>query len=209
MRAGDARSSTMSDEKKSVSRRKALKILGVVGAAGTVSIYQNPTFAQHEHMQHGAKAHKAAESSKLRFFTPDEMATISAMSSLIIPADDHSPGAKEAGVPAFIDLIVSSSPEEVRKTWRDGLAAVDRLSQKKYKKNFRESGQDEQVKLLEDISRNELNPKEPEEHFFRTVKNLTIDGYYTSEIGIHKDLQYKGNSYAKNFVGCTHPEHKG
>jgi hypothetical protein len=38
---------------------------------------------------------------------------------------------------------------------------------------------------------------------------MTIDGYYTSEIGIHKDLQYKGNSYTKDFVGCTHDEHKG
>jgi hypothetical protein len=200
----------MSDEKKTVSRRKALKILGVgVGATGAVSIYQNPTFGQHQHMQHGAKAHaRAAETRRPRFFAPAEMAAITAMSDLIIPADDQSPGAKEAGVPAFIDLMVGSSPEEVRKMWRDGLAAVDRASQGAYKKGFAEAAPDQQVELLEKLSKNEFDPKTPEEKLFRAVKNLTIDGYYTSEIGIHKDLKYKGNSYTKTFVGCTHPEHK-
>jgi hypothetical protein len=41
--------------------------------------------------------------------------------------------------------------------------------------------------------------------FVRAINNLTVDGYYTSEIRIHKDFQYKVNSYVKEFKGCTHP----
>src|SRR5262245_42133458 len=117
----------MSDEQNTVSRRKALKILGAgFGAAGAMSVYQNPTYAQHQHMHGGATAHaKAAESTAPRFFTAAEMASIAAMSDLIIPADEHSGGAKEANVAAFIDLMVGTSPAEVRKLWREGLAAVD------------------------------------------------------------------------------------
>ena len=199
----------ISDEKSTLSRRRALKILGVgAGAAGAMSIYENPTFAQHHHAAQGAKTHAKAQSEKPRFFTPAEMATITAMTALIIPADNHSPGAKEAGVPAFIDLMVSTSPEDVRKAWRDGLASVDKFSQGKHQKNFVDAPAGDQVKVLEEISENEFDPKTDEQKFFRAIKNLTIDGYYTSEIGIHQDLKYKGNAFLKEFPGCTHPEHK-
>lgn len=197
----------MSEEQNGVSRRRALKILGAgFGAAGAMSIYQNPTYAQHEHMHGGMEAHQMAPTAP-KFFTPAEMASIAAMSDLIIPADDHSGGAKDAGVPAFIDLMVGSSPAEVRTLWRDGIAAVDTESKKKNGKVFAEASAADQTALLTDLAKNEFDPKTPAEQLFRAAKSLTIDGYYTSEIGIHKDLQYKGNSYNKEFVGCTHPEH--
>jgi hypothetical protein len=200
----------MSDEKKTLSRRRALKVLGAgVGAAGTLSIYQNQAYGQHQHMQHGAKAHAdAAKTAQPRFFTPAEMATLVVMSDLIIPSDEHSPGAKEAGVAAFIDVMVGASPEETRTMWREGLAAIDKASEKKYSKKYADASPENQLDLLKDISKNEFDPKTTEEKFFRAMKGMTIDGYYTSEVGIHKDLQYKGNSYTKDFVGCTHPEHK-
>ncbi|HKP88138.1 MAG TPA: gluconate 2-dehydrogenase subunit 3 family protein, partial [Blastocatellia bacterium] len=67
---------------------------------------------------------------------------------------------------------------------------------------------EQQIELLTQISKNEKSPSTVEERFFRTIKNSTIDGYYTSEIGIHQELHYKGNSYLKEFTGCTHPEHQ-
>nr|MBA3438345.1 gluconate 2-dehydrogenase subunit 3 family protein [Pyrinomonadaceae bacterium] len=69
----------------------------------------------------------------------------------------------------------------------------------------------QQTELLTEISKNErkaAKDQTPEERFFRSIKNLTIDGYYTSEVGIHKDLKYQGNAYLKEFKGCTHPEHQ-
>lgn len=197
----------MSDEKDNISRRRALKVIAV--GVGTASAL--PVLGQ-DHSQHHAAAKKAPAQKKgtaaLKFFTPPQFALVTTISDLIIPTDDHSPGAKEAEVAAFIDLMVSESPEETKTLWRDGLAAVDKMSQGKYSKDFTGATAEQQTALLTEISQNERNPKTLEERFFRAIKNMTIDGYYTSEIGIQKDLQYKGNTYMKEFKGCTHPEHQ-
>jgi gluconate 2-dehydrogenase subunit 3-like protein len=126
---------------------------------------------------------------------------------VIIPPDERSPGAKATGVPGFIDLMVSESPSEVKTLGRDGLAAIERISQKNFSAAFNSAGIERQVSLLKAISKNERKPKRIEERFFVAIKSLTVDGYYTSQIGIHQELQYKGNAYLKEFVGCTHPEH--
>ena len=201
----------MSDEKTNLSRRRALKIIGIgVGAAGGLSIYDNPVFGQHQdHSSVKSQTAKKAEGPQpLRFFTPAEMAVVTIISELIIPADAHSPGAKEAEVPNFIDLMVSETPQETRSLWRDGLAAIEKMSQSKFSKAFADASTEQQIKLLTEVSENEFKPKTLEERFFVAIKTLTINGYYTSEIGIHQDLQYKGNTYQKEFQGCTHPEHQ-
>jgi hypothetical protein len=131
------------------------------------------------------------------------------MSERIIPADDSSPGAKAVQVNEYIDFVVSESPEATKQIWREGLAAIDRMSREKFGKGFADASVEQQVELLTAISKNERSPQTVEERFFRTIKNATIDGYYTSEIGIKKELKYKGNSFLKEFPGCTHPEHKG
>jgi hypothetical protein len=61
---------------------------------------------------------------------------------------------------------------------------------------------------MEKISRNEDQPVTLEEKFFVALKAATIDGYYTSKIGIHQDLGYQGNTVVIDFPGCTHGEHK-
>jgi hypothetical protein len=128
---------------------------------------------------------------------------------LIIPTDEHSKGAKDAEVPEFIDLMISEASAETKKTWTDGLVAMDKLSQTKNGATFNMATKDQQIAILTEISKNESKPQTEEERFFRTIKNMTIDGYYTSRIGIHDELKYKGNTYLKEFKGCTHPEHQG
>ena len=130
------------------------------------------------------------------------------MSERIIPAVEHSPGAKAAAVNEYIDLVVSESPEATKQVWREGLAAINKMSHNKFAKPFADASADQQIELLKEIGKNERSPQTVEERFFRTIKNATVDGYYTSEIGIHKELHYKGNSYLKEFIGCTHPEHQ-
>jgi gluconate 2-dehydrogenase gamma chain len=202
----------MSNEK-NISRRTALKVIAVgVGTASTLPILENDVLGQHKHpdmqmvQSPGASSPTAAGG---RFFNHQEMETIAAISDLLIPTDEHSPGAKAAGVSDFIDLMVNESSNETKALWRDGLAAVDRMSQQKFSAAFSEAGQEHQTSLLKAISRNERRPRTIEERFFVAIKGLTVDGYYTSAIGIHQDLQYKGNAYLKEFVGCTHPEHMG
>ena len=189
-----------------ISRRTALKILGVgVGVASAPSV-----FAQHPHPHTGVEMVPSIDEqipSQPHFFTPTEMTSLSLMSDLIIPADEQSPGAKDAGVPAFIDLMISESSVETKNLWRNGLAAVDQLCKKEFGNSFGTLSSEQQVTVLKLISRNEYQPRRIEERFFIAIKGLTVDGYYTSELGIHQELRYKGNAYLKDFAGCTHPEH--
>ena len=200
----------MSNEK-NISRRAALKVIAVgVGTASTLPILENRALGQHKHpdMQMGSTLGAAVPAAEdLKFFNSQEMETIAAISDLIIPTDEHSPGARAAGVSGFIDLMVSESSNDTKALWRDGLAAVDRMSELKFSAVFNRAGQEHQISLLKAISRNERRPRTIEERFFVAIKGLTVDGYYTSPIGIHQDLRYKGNAYLKEFVGCTHPEH--
>lgn len=200
----------MSDEKDQLSRREALKGIALgLGTAGTLPILGQNVLGQQDHAHH-VQAPKAAEQKPepAKFFNPQQLTLVATISELIIPTDDHSPGAQAAEVPAFIDLMVSESPEETKALWRDGLAAVDKLSLTKFSRNFTAATPEQQTALLTEISKNEMKPQTLEERFFRAIKNLTIDGYYTSEIGIKKELEYKGNTYLKEFKGCTHPEHQ-
>jgi hypothetical protein len=202
----------MKNEAEPVSRRDAIKGIGLgAGVVATLPVLPQSTSAQnsaHNHSSHASPAATQKAPQPLKFFTEDENKAIIEMSERIIPQDDHSPGARAARVSEYIDTVVSESPDQAKQTWRSGLQAVNKMSQDKFGKAFADASVDQQVELLKEISKNEKNPSTTEERFFRTIKNATIDGYYTSEIGIHKELKYKGNSYLKEFTGCTHPEHQ-
>jgi gluconate 2-dehydrogenase gamma chain len=194
-----------------IDRRTVLKGIAVgVGAVNALPILENSVLGQQRHpgMDMGQGPGSLMPAAKEpRFFNAQELATITAISDLIIPADEHSPGAKDGGVPGFIDLMVSESPPEVKLFWRDGLAAIERMSEQKFSSGFTSASPEQQISLLKSISRNERRARTIEERFFVAIKSMTVDGYYTSQIGIHQELQYKGNAYLKEFVGCTHPEH--
>lgn len=204
----------MSEDNNNVSRRDALKGIAV-GLGTSLPVLNTNVLAQkgesgHEgHAQASDKSgQKKQSATKAKFFKPDQMAMIATISDLIIPTDDHSPGAVAAEVPEFTDLMVSESPAETKNLWTNGLAAMDKLSNEKYQLSFNKVSKEQQIAMLTEISKNEMKPQTLEERFFRAIKNMTIDGYYTSEIGIKKELQYKGNTYLKEFKGCTHPEHQ-
>lgn len=203
----------MSDEKEQVTRRDAIKGIGVgvsviasLPVLGSNSVAQD--LASHDHAHNAAQASAPAKAQPLKFFSESENRTVIEMSERIIPADDHSPGAKAARVSEYIDLVVSESSDLTKESWREGLAAVNKLSSVKFGKAFADASSDQQIELLKEISKNEKSPQTVEERFFRTIKYASVDGYYTSEIGIHKELHYKGNAYLKEFTGCTHPEHQ-
>jgi len=203
----------MADEKEQVTRRDALKSIGVgVSVIASLPVLGGNAAAQdpaaHDHSHNTVQSAAPAKTHQLKFFTEDENKTVIEMSERIIPADDHSPGAKAAAVNEYIDLIVSESTDVTRQTWREGLSAINKMSRDRFGKPFAEASADQQIDLLKEISKNERSPQTVEERFFRTIKYATVDGYYTSEIGIHKELHYKGNAYLKEFTGCTHPEHQ-
>jgi len=203
----------MKDDQEQVTRRDAIKTIGVgVGVIASLPVLGNVAGAQelasHDHSNHAAQATAPAKAQPLKFFTEEENKTVIEMSERIIPADEHSPGAKAAAVNEYIDLVVSESPEATKQVWREGLAAINKMSRDKFAKPFADASADQQIALLKEISKNERSPQTVEERFFRTIKYATVDGYYTSKIGINDELHYKGNAYLKEFIGCTHPEHQ-
>src|SRR5215510_6431812 len=201
----------MSDDHNNVSRREALK--GIAVGLGTSLPVLNTNVIAQQGAAHDGHAHAQASGErkapyKAKYFNAGQMALIATISELIIPTDEHSAGAIAAEVPEFIDLMISEAPAETKQTWTDGLAAMDKLSQNKNGAPFNKAAKDQQIAILTEISKNEARPQTVEEKFFKTIKNMTIDGYYTSKIGIHDELKYKGNTYLKEFTGCTHPEHQ-
>jgi hypothetical protein len=136
------------------------------------------------------------------FLTENEFAILDELSEIIIPTDAHSPGARAANVAAFIDSqLVGAWEEKDRSDWRAGLALVERVSQEVNGAAFMKSSPEQRLALLTRMSQNESKPEKPEEQFFRELKGRVVYAYYTSEIGIKQDMEYKGNTYQTEFAG--------
>jgi hypothetical protein len=124
------------------------------------------------------------------------------LSELIIPTDDHSPGARAAQVAAYIDgRLADSFEDEAKRRWREGLGRINSLSEEMHGGPFMQATPEQRVALLTRIAKNEEKPEKLEEHFFQELKGRTVRAYYTSKTGIHQEMEYKGNVLLPEFVG--------
>lgn len=127
------------------------------------------------------------------FFTKEELATITVLGDIIIPKDDRSGSASEAGVPDFIEFIVKDQPS-YQLPMRGGLKWLDMRSLKMFNKSFVDASPEQRIELVELIA---YPGKESPENtqgvsFFNLMRNLTATGFFTSKIGI-EDMGYMGN----------------
>lgn len=179
-------------------RREALRLLV---AGGVLPALPTDLFAFFQ------GAHPASGYA-LRTLNPHQNDTVVAMIDQIIPATD-TPGAKEAGVNEFIDVILTEwANDEERGNFLAGLADVDKQSNTLFGKNFTGASPDQQVALLRSLdeaaavarARSERKPRPPQwkaegrdlqmqDDFFTVFKRMTVHGYYTSEIGFAKELK--------------------
>jgi hypothetical protein len=137
-----------------------------------------------------------------KFFTKEEFALVDELTEMIIPTDEHSPGARAAKCAAFIDMrLAEAFDDEPRTTWREGLKAIDTASQSLNGHPFMQSSESERTAVLTKLATNEESPKTPEEKFFVELKSRTVQAYYTTEIGIKKEMEYKGNTLLQEFFG--------
>lgn len=127
------------------------------------------------------------------FFNAHEMATIAVLSDLIIPADETSGSATDAGVPEFIEFIVKDMPYH-QTPLRGGLMWLDHESTKRFEADFVECSEEQQKAILDDIAYPEdVKPHlEQGAQFFARIRNLVATGFFTSKMGID-DLGYVGN----------------
>ena len=180
-----------------VSRRAALKALGT--GIGTVAALP---WLSDEGLLAFARIQETNAAPQLKVLAPAQFATLEMLVDAIIPTDERSPGAKQARVADYIDLLLSESDRELTLQWLGGFAALDVEAMSRFRAPFGKLAADQIDAILQTISRNEKAPQTPLETFFVMAKQATIRGYYTSEIGIHQDLRYKGNQFLREFVGC-------
>jgi hypothetical protein len=181
-------------------RREALKIIGAVGVTCAFPFSANELYGQHVHSS-GEEAAQTAPSAP-RFFTSAQFLMVSRLTDLIIPPTD-TPGASAAGAPAYIDLVVIEDPK-LQATFQEGLLRLEGMSQSRFGSTFLQLTEAQQVEILKSLSEASV-PADAQ--FFRALKNLTADGYYTSRPGLVQELGYNGNAYLASFPQFTIPEH--
>jgi hypothetical protein len=137
-----------------------------------------------------------------KFFSLHEWDTVRVLVDLIIPRDDRSGSATDAGVPEFMDFIVLDQPTR-QVAMRGGLAWLDRECQLRFDKTFVDCSADERNAVLDDIAwpQRATTARAHGVAFFNSFRDLTAAGFWTSRVGI-ADLQYLGNRSVAQWRGC-------
>ncbi|MDZ4801835.1 MAG: gluconate 2-dehydrogenase subunit 3 family protein [Bryobacteraceae bacterium] len=181
----------------SESRREVLKNIAM---AVTVAAGVPADAAQHVHIAAGEAKAAAGGKYTPKALNAHEYATVRRLTELIIPADDVSGSAVEAGAPEFIDLIAANN-EALRTEVVGGLAWLDRAMEKRASgKSFVEAAVGDQTAMLDIIAfrKNETHETSHGIAFFDWMRRLTADAFYTSPIGV-KDVGYMGNKGMTKF----------
>jgi hypothetical protein len=232
----------------SETRRQALKMLGAIGATCAFPFAGDELYGQHVHptlAQAPAPGPYAPT-----FFSASEYAALSRLTDTIIPPTD-TPGATAAGVPEYIDRVVTLNKEH-QALLRTGLEWLERQAKTRFSKEFLALDDAQQAAILQPLSdeidrqrreaqRTRFRPFDSRANaigqgktvyyvaitdrdypsaprvqelaqdmpvrFFRLIKNLTADGYYTSRVGLLQELGYTGNTSLARFPACSVPEH--
>jgi len=172
-------------------RREALRLLA---SAATLPLLSRKAFSLFQ-----AVHEQLPDQPALKTLNPHQNETVTTIAEIIIP-QTNTPGAKAARVNEFIDLILTEwYDEEEKSTFLTGLVDVDSRAQDLFGKDFVECGKKQQVELLQalddevaavraepDLRRRRNRP--PEKNFFFMIKQLTLVGYYTSQIGFEQEL---------------------
>jgi hypothetical protein len=185
-----------------ITRRDAVSLLAALPVAALLKL----SGAEHDrvwrHVEQALRASEAGAPLAPKFFTPAEFRTVRVLADMIIPRDEQSGSASDAGVPEFIDFTVSDRAY-YQKPIRDGLAWLDAQSMSRSGKSFADATQSQREAILNDIAWPARAPAAMADgvRFFNSFRDLTASGFWSSEIGV-KDLRYMGNVYVMDWKGC-------
>jgi hypothetical protein len=194
-----------------LNRRDALRTLaaGTIGAVASTTWVESLSALAQAHA-HAAAPPVAAQGWAPRVLTARQNTTVITLTELIIPETD-TPGARAAGVNRFIDGVLHEATPPDRDKFVRGLAWIDERSTALFGTAFADAGVTQQTTLLTrlaDADNTDAGDR-PGVEFFRAIKSMTISGYYTTEIGLRRELGDDGRLMLAEFEGCTHPEHQG
>ncbi|HEX2602193.1 MAG TPA: gluconate 2-dehydrogenase subunit 3 family protein [Gemmatimonadaceae bacterium] len=185
-----------------ISRRDAVSLLAALPVAALLKL----SGAEHDrvwrHVEQALRASEAGAPLAPKFFTPAEFRTVRVLADMIIPRDEQSGSASDAGVPEFIDFTVSDRAY-YQKPIRDGLAWLDAQSTSRFGKSFVDAAQSQREAILNDIAWPGRAPASMADgvRFFNSFRDLTASGFWSSEVGV-KDLRYMGNVFVMDWKGC-------
>ncbi|MFN2572292.1 MAG: gluconate 2-dehydrogenase subunit 3 family protein [Gemmatimonadales bacterium] len=136
------------------------------------------------------------------FFTPHEWETVRLLADLVIPRDERSGSATDAGVPEFMDFMMMDRPDG-QTPMRGGLGWLDNESFERTGKTFIASSDAERTAILDDIAWPKKAKPELSQGvaFFNMFRDLTASGFWSSKIGV-ADLDYQGNTFVAEWKGC-------
>ena len=189
----------------SISRRDILRTFAVGAAAGSVLQVIPAEAAEYIHqVVRKEKAASLAGSYTPKYFSAVQYAALVMLCDMIIPKDEKSGGAVEAGAPEFIDLLTNEN-EKFQLRLGGGLFWLDGYCTDHYGKVFLDCTPEQKKEVLDLIAFRKNAKQDPSlSHgvsFFALLRNMTCDGFYTSKIGI-ADLGYIGNTSQREFPGC-------
>ncbi|MGH9321515.1 MAG: gluconate 2-dehydrogenase subunit 3 family protein [Vicinamibacteria bacterium] len=174
-------------------RRRALALLASVPFASAFTLTPAEVARAQEAVRSGFTP---------RFFTDHEHRTVRVLVDLIIPRDERSGSATEAGVPEFMDFMMVDQPDR-QIAMRGGLAWLDLECEERFSKRFVDCAPGEQASLLDIIAWPDRAPEEISQgvEFFSRFRDLTATGFFTSKMGFD-DLNYMGNEFVAEWTGC-------
>ncbi len=184
-----------------MNRRDTLKLMTTAtlasGFTWTVGDVETAT-----EQKNRAVAGAAPQAFEPAFFTPHEWDTVRLLVDFILPADDRSGSATDAGVPEFMDFMMIDKPD-MQLPMRGGLAWIDHQCRKRFSAPFKECSVDQQKELLDDIAWPESAPPDLSQgvRFFNSFRDLTASGFWSSKMGV-EDLGYMGNTFVAEWKGC-------
>jgi len=182
------------------SRREVLKVL--LAAPAATFTWTDAEAAQAAASAQAARAATTVKPFVPKFFTATEFRLVRILADIVIPKDDRSGSATDAGVPEFMDFMMIDQPAR-QVAMRGGLAWLDVECQKRFDKTFLDCADTERTAVLDDIAW--PSRAKPEfghgVAFFNNFRDLTASGFWTTRMGID-DLQYMGNRSVARWNGC-------
>jgi hypothetical protein len=186
-----------------LNRRSLLKAISAAPAAAALVWTEAEARQAHDHAQAARTAAAQGRAPfKPAFFTAHEYATVQILVDLVIPKDERSGSATDAGVPEFMDFMMVDNPSR-QTAMRGGLAWIDRECHKRWDKPFVDCAAAQRTTLLDDIAWPQ-RAKPGMQHgvtFFNSFRDLTASGFWTTKMGFD-DLQYIGNTFVPEWKGC-------
>ena len=187
---------------KDMSRREAVQLLSVLPIAAALGLSRADYEKAWGFVDDAQTVAGEGVAFAPRFFTPAEFRTVGIVADMIIPRDDRSGSATDAGVPEFMDFIMTDRPNN-QQWMRSGLAWTDAQSTTRFGKPFAGVSVPQREQILNDIAWPARAPAAMADGvtFFNRFRDLTSSGFWSSRMGV-KDLRYIGNTFNPNWNGC-------